>query len=124
MVGEGQAKVLEAAFEYIGAINGRTVEVVTEDAKGEPSAAVDAARKLVESDGVVAVFGPTEIGQKMGVAQYLKSAGIPQITYNPSPPTAFEGNDWIVGTGGTTPQGPSVMGDYIAQDLAGRPSTR
>ena len=117
MVGEGQAKVLEAAFEYIGPINGRTVEVITEDAKGEPSAAVDAARKLVESDGVVAVFGPTEIGQKMGVAQYLKSVGIPQITYNPSPPTAYEGNDWIVGTGGTTPQGPSVMGDYIAKTL-------
>lgn len=117
MVGEGQAKVLEAAFEDIGAISGRTVEVITEDAKGEPSAAVDAARKLVESDGVVAIFGPTEIGQKLAVASYLKTAGVPQITYNPTPLMAFEGNDMLIGTGGTTPQGPSTMGDYIYQDL-------
>ena len=33
MVGEGQAKILEAAFENIGPISGRTVEVITEDAK-------------------------------------------------------------------------------------------
>jgi branched-chain amino acid transport system substrate-binding protein len=117
MVGEGQAKTLEAAFEYIGAINGRTVEVITEDAKGEAAAAVDAARKLVENDKVVAIFGPTEIGQKMAVANYIKSAGIPQLTYNPSPLNAFEGNQWLVGTGGATPQPGSVMGDYLAKTL-------
>jgi ABC-type branched-subunit amino acid transport system substrate-binding protein len=92
MVGEGQAKVLEEAFKTIGAINGRTVEVITEDAKGESASAVDAARKLVESDGVVAIFGPTEIGQKLAVASDMT-------------------------TGGATPQAPSIMGDYIAQDL-------
>jgi ABC-type branched-subunit amino acid transport system substrate-binding protein len=117
MVGEGQKKVLEAAFATIGDISGRPVEVITEDAKGEPSAAVDAARKLVESDKVVAIFGPTEIGQKLAVASYLKTAGVPQITYNPTPLMAFEGNDMLIGTGGATPQAPSVMGDYIAQDL-------
>jgi ABC-type branched-subunit amino acid transport system substrate-binding protein len=117
MVGEGQKKVLETAFQTIGPINGRTVEVITEDAKGESASAVDAARKLVESDKVVAIFGPTEIGQKLAVASYLKTAGIPQLTYNPTPLMAFEGNDMLIGTGGATAQGPSVMGDYIAQDL-------
>ena len=71
----------------------------------------------MESDGVVAIFGPTEIGQKLAVASYLKTAGVPQITYNPTPLMAFEGNDMLIGTGGATPQGPSVMGDYIYQDL-------
>ena len=113
MVGEGQAKVLEEAFKQMGPINGRTVEVITEDAKGEAASAVDAARKLVESDHVVAIFGPTEIGQKMAVANYIKSVGIPQLTYNPSPTMAFEGNKWLVGTGGSTNQPGSVMGDYL-----------
>jgi ABC-type branched-subunit amino acid transport system substrate-binding protein len=120
MVGQGQAKVLEEAFKTIGPINGRTVEVITEDAKGDSAAAVDAARKLVESDGVVAIFGPTEIGQKLAVANYLKGVGLPQLTYNPSPPNAFEGNKWLVGTGGTTNQPGSVMGDYIYQKLGWR----
>ena len=51
----------------------------------------------------------------MAVAQYLKTAGIPQITYNPSPPTGYEGADLLVGTGGTTMQPGSVMGDYLAK---------
>jgi len=58
--------------------------VVTGDAQGSDWAAVDVARKMVEQDKVVAIIGPTEIGQKMGVANYLKGVGIPEIIYNPS----------------------------------------
>jgi ABC-type branched-subunit amino acid transport system substrate-binding protein len=113
MVGQGQAKALEAAFKTIGPINGRTVEVITEDAQGEAASAVDAARKLVENDHVVAIFGPTEIGQKAAVGNYIKSVSIPEIIYNPSPAEMFTGNKWIVGSGGAVPQCPSCMGDYL-----------
>ena len=113
MVGQGQKKVLEEAFKQMGPIDGRSVQVITEDAQGEAASAVDAARKLVENDHVVAIFGPTEIGQKMAVANYIKSVGIPQLTYNPSPTVAFTGNKWLVGTGGSTNQPGSVMGDYL-----------
>ena len=113
MVGQGQKKVLEEAFKQMGPIDGRSVQVITEDAQGEAASAVDAARKLVENDHVVAIFGPTEIGQKMAVANYIKSVGIPQLTYNPSPTVAFQGNKWLVGTGGSTNQPGSVMGDYL-----------
>ena len=113
MVGAIQSKCLNEAFKQMGPIDGRTVEVITEDAQGEAASAIDAARKLVESDHVVAIIGPTEIGQKMAVANYLKTAGIPEIIYNPSPPILFQGNKWVVGSGGSTPQNPSCMGDYI-----------
>ena len=83
MVGQGQAKVLEEAFKQMGPIDGRTVQVITEDAQGEAASAVDAARKLVENDHVVAIFGPTEIGQKMAVANYIKSVGIPRAHLQP-----------------------------------------
>ena len=115
MVGQGQAKALEAAFKTIGPINGRTVKVITVDAQGEAASAVDAARKLVESDHVVAIFGPTEIGQKAAVGNYLKNGGVPEVIYNPSPAEMFTGNKWIVGSGGATPQCPSVMGDWLYQ---------
>ena len=69
----------------------------------------------MERDGVVAIFGPTEIGQKMAVAQYMKSVGLPNIIYNPSPPILAQDNKWVVGAGGTTPQMPSCMGDYLYQ---------
>ena len=110
MVGQGQAKALEAAFKTIGPINGRTVQVITEDAQGEAASAVDAARKLVENDHVVAIFGPTEIGQKAAVGNYIKSVSIPEIIYNPSPAEMFTGNKWIIGSGGAVPQCPQLHG--------------
>jgi branched-chain amino acid transport system substrate-binding protein len=113
MVGKGQQTALDTAFKTLGPINGRTVKVITVDAKGTSADAVNAARQLVEQNHVVAIFGPTEIGQKMAVGNYLKTAGLPNLIYNPSPIQAFQGNKWIVGVGGGTSQQPSVMGDYL-----------
>ncbi len=41
-----------------GGILGRPVEVIYEDDKTDPAAALDAAHKLIERDGVLAVIGP------------------------------------------------------------------
>ena len=57
-----QAKLgLELAAKEInagGGILGRPVEVIYEDDKTDPAAAVDATRKLIERDGVLALVGP------------------------------------------------------------------
>ena len=120
MVGKGQQTALDTAFKTLGPINGRTVKVITVDAKGTSADAVNAARQLVEQNHVVAIFGPTEIGQKMAVGNYLKTAGLPNLIYNPSPVQAFQGNKWIVGVGGGTAQQPSVMGDYLYNGVSAK----
>jgi urea transport system substrate-binding protein len=57
-----QAKLgLDLAAKEInagGGILGRPVEVIYEDDKTNPAAAVDATHKLIERDGVLAVVGP------------------------------------------------------------------
>jgi branched-chain amino acid transport system substrate-binding protein len=118
MIGAGQQKAFDAAIAAMGGkINGKPIEVVTGDAQGQASSAVDVARKMVENDKVAAIIGPTEIGQKMAVADYLKGAGIPQIIYNPSPPNIFQGNQWAVGSGGTVAMNPSCMADYLYKTM-------
>jgi branched-chain amino acid transport system substrate-binding protein len=116
--GENMKKSLEMAFDAIGwQINGRPIELITEDGQDSGSVAVDRARKLVEQDKVVAIFGPTEITEKFAVAGYIKEAGVPLILYSPSPPPILEDNKWVVGVGGTTLQMPSCMGDYVFNTL-------
>jgi len=118
MVGQGQQKAFDAAWAAIGnKINGKPVEIITGDAQGQPDAAVDVAKKMVENDKVVAIVGPTEIGQKMAVAGYLKNVGIPQIIYNPSPPVVFQDNKWAVGSGGTVAMNPTCMADYLYKTM-------
>jgi branched-chain amino acid transport system substrate-binding protein len=121
MLGEVAKRSLEFAVKSIGGqISGRPVEIVLGDAQGQPSVAVDVARKMVEQDKVAAIFGPTQIGQKMAVAGYMKTAGIPLFFYTPTPIGLLRSNDWLVGSGGTIPQMPSVMGDYVYNDLGYR----
>ncbi len=118
MVGDVMVKSLQYAFDSTGGqIAGRPVEIIIGDAQGQPAVAVDVARKMVEQDKVVAIFGPTQIGEKMAVANYLKAAGIPMILYNPSPLAIFEDNPWVVGSGGSVPQCPTAMADYTYNTL-------
>ena len=119
--GEECKRALEFAVESLGGvIAGHPVEIIIGDAQNQPSVAVDVARKMVEQDGVVAIFGPTQIGQKSAVAEYMKEAGIPLIFYNPTPVFLTMGNPWVVGSGGSTPQMPTVMADYIYNDMGYR----
>jgi urea transport system substrate-binding protein len=69
------AKEINAA----GGILGRPVEVVYEDDKTDPTAAVDATRKLIERDGVVAVIGPITSRNLDAMAPVIESAKTPLL---------------------------------------------
>ena len=118
MVGALEKTGFDYAFAAVNnQIAGRPIVIVNADSGGSPATAVDVARKLVESDHVAAIFGPTEIGEKSAVANYCKEAEIPLILYNPSPSDIFADNKWVIAAGGTTPQNPSCMGDYLYSQL-------
>jgi branched-chain amino acid transport system substrate-binding protein len=121
MVGQLMESSVTYAFEQIGnEIAGRPIEIIVGDGKDDPAATVELAKKMVEEDGVVAFLGPTGNGQKLAMAEYIKTIGIPMILYNPTPPDVFEDNQWVVGSGGTVLQYPSVMADYAYNTLGYR----
>ncbi len=122
MTGQEAERALNFALKAMGGeIAGRPVEIITADAQDSSTGAVDAARKLVNEDGVDVIFGPTQPGQKTAVAEFAKEeAEIPVILYNASPSALLEGNKWVVGAGGATPQLPTVMADYVYNTLGYR----
>lgn len=62
-----------------GGINGRTIRVITEDHAYNPQQAVAAARKLVSSDGVLAIQGAYATGPSAATFPYLESEGVPYV---------------------------------------------
>jgi branched-chain amino acid transport system substrate-binding protein len=120
MVGKDQDAAFKLAFEAVGnKIGNRPVEIIVGDAQNKPNTAVDVAKKMVEQDKVVAIFGPTQVGEKMAVAGYCAQAGIPMFSYNPTPISLFQGanaNKWVVGVAGSG-ELTSCMGDYLATQL-------
>jgi branched-chain amino acid transport system substrate-binding protein len=118
MTGEEARRSLEFAVKWIGgSVAGRPIEIIVGDAQSTASVAVDQARKMIEQDGVAAIFGPTQIGHKSAVGEYIKEAGIPLIFYNGTPGGLLGSNEWIVGSGGATAQMPTVVAEYIYNEL-------
>ena len=75
-------KTEEAYFKMIndkGGINGRKINFVTYDDGYSPPKAVEQARKLVESDEVLLVFGPLGTASNTAIQKYLNAKKVPQL---------------------------------------------
>jgi branched-chain amino acid transport system substrate-binding protein len=62
-----------------GGLAGHPVELVAVDDRGDPSTALALARRLVEQDGVLAIYGTGMPTTEQAVAPYLLQKGVPII---------------------------------------------
>ncbi|MGN0968869.1 MAG: ABC transporter substrate-binding protein [Oscillospiraceae bacterium] len=121
LTGKQASEAMDYAKEYIGKICGREIEIIHKDSQSSASAAADAARALIEEDEVDVIFGPTMIGHKMAVANVVKNYEVPAVFYNPTPTVPdIMNNEWVVGAAGSNPQMPTVMADYVYNELGYR----
>ena len=74
-----------------GGINGRPLELVIGDTKGDPTRALMVAKRLVEKEKVVALIGPTRTGTGMAVRKYLEEKQIPTVMTVGGDPVIMEG---------------------------------
>jgi branched-chain amino acid transport system substrate-binding protein len=63
-----------------GGVKGVPVQIIIEDSKSDPSQAVLATKKLIESDKVVAIIGSSTSGESMAMAPICEAAKIPMIS--------------------------------------------
>lgn len=68
-----------------GGINGRTIEYVVEDDAFQPSRSVAGAKKLVERDGVFAIFGAMGSSPTAAISPYANEQKVPFFSYAPTP---------------------------------------
>jgi branched-chain amino acid transport system substrate-binding protein len=75
-------KMEAAYFNMIneqGGINGRKINFITYDDGYSPPKAVEQARKLVESDEVLFVFGPLGTPSNSAIQKYMNAKKVPQL---------------------------------------------
>src|SRR6201985_2132870 len=75
-------KIEDAYFKMIneqGGINGRKINFISYDDSYSPPKAVEQARKLVESDEVLFLFGPLGTPSNSAIQKYLNTKKIPQL---------------------------------------------
>src|SRR5258708_10530781 len=95
-------KIEDAYFKMIneqGGINGRKINFVSYDDGYSPPKAVEQARKLVESDEVLFLFGPLGTPSNSAIQKYLNSKKVPQLFVATGPTKFGDHNDfpWTMG---------------------------
>jgi branched-chain amino acid transport system substrate-binding protein len=74
------AELYAKIFNNGGGVNGRKIELVIYDDKGDPTEALNAYNKLVTADQVAAIIGPVTSSPTFGVAEASAADNIPGIT--------------------------------------------
>jgi branched-chain amino acid transport system substrate-binding protein len=79
----GIAGTIEAAYFRMindqGGINGRKIAFISYDDGYSPAKAVEQARRLVESDEVLAIFNPLGTPSNTAIQKYLNTKQVPQL---------------------------------------------
>jgi len=98
-----------------GGINGRQVELIVENEKDSPAEAVNAVKKLIEVDKVVAIIGPMTSGDMMAAGKIANDAKVVAISPTATTPA-------LSGYGASLCRGCSridrqaeVLTDYVAK---------
>lgn len=81
-----------------GGINGRKVELVVYDTEGNTGKAAQQARRLIESDKVVALIGPSSSGESLQILPIANEAKIPLISHAGTEKMTSPVTPWVFNT--------------------------
>lgn len=89
--------VMMAADEInkAGGINGRQIEILSEDDEGRPEKAATVVTKLIAQDKVVALLGEVASGNSLAAAPKAQAAKVPMISPSSTNPAVTQVGDYI-----------------------------
>lgn len=111
------AKLAVEAINNAGGIDGKKVEFVLYDEKGDPTEAVNAYNKLAQNDKVVALVGDVTSKPTIAVAQKAVKDKMPMITPTGTAADITKAGDNVFRACFIDPFQGQLMADYAAQRL-------
>lgn len=84
-----------ADINTAGGINGREVQVIFEDSQGSGDEAINAVRKLIDRDEVVAVIGPTLSTEMFSAGPVANDSGVPILGVSTTVPGITDIGEYV-----------------------------
>jgi branched-chain amino acid transport system substrate-binding protein len=118
--GQSTKKGVEMAVDEInkaGGIDGRQVQILSEDDEGRPEKAATVVTKLIDQDRVVALIGEVASGNTLAAAPKAQSAKVPMISPSSTNPAVTQVGDYISRVCFIDPFQGEVMAKFAANTL-------
>lgn len=114
------AEMLEKMINAAGGIKGHPLKIVIEDDRGEPAEALNAAKRLVEKDKVLAIVGPSRTGTTLALVDYMDRVQVPLVSCAAGIEIVEPVKKWVF----KTPQSDRMAVERIVKYLRGKKITR
>ena len=118
--GQSTKNGVEMAADEInkaGGINGRQVQIITEDDQGEPNKAATVVTKLINQDKVQAILGEVASSNSLAAAPKAQEAKVPMISPSSTNPAVTQVGDYIFRVCFIDPFQGEVMAKFAANNL-------
>lgn len=118
--GQSTKNGVEMAADEInkaGGINGRLVQIITEDDQGEPNKAATVVTKLINQDKVQALLGEVASSNSLAAAPKAQEAKVPMISPSSTNPAVTQVGDYIFRVCFIDPFQGEVMAKFSANNL-------
>lgn len=118
--GQSTKNGVEMAADEInqaGGINGRQIQIITEDDQGEPNKAATVVTKLINQDKVHALLGEVASSNSLAAAPKAQEAKVPMISPSSTNPAVTEVGDYIFRVCFIDPFQGEVMAKFASQNL-------
>src|SRR5690349_3976169 len=118
--GQSTKNGVEMAADEInkaGGIDGRTIQIVTEDDQGEPNKAATVVTKLINQDKVQALLGEVASSNSLAAAPKAQEAKVPMISPSSTNPNVTQVGDYIFRVCFIDPFQGDVMAKFAAKNL-------
>jgi len=118
--GQSTKNGVEMAADEInkaGGINGRQIQIITEDDQGEPNKAATVVTKLINQDKVQALLGEVASSNSLAAAPKAQEAKVPMISPSSTNPAVTQVGDYIFRVCFIDPFQGEVMAKFAANNL-------
>jgi branched-chain amino acid transport system substrate-binding protein len=118
--GQSTKRGVEMAVDEInkaGGINGRQIQVLSEDDEGRPEKAATVVTKLIDQDRVIALVGEVASGNTLAAAPKAQAAKVPMISPSSTNPAVTQVGDYISRVCFIDPFQGEVMAKFAANTL-------
>ena len=118
--GQSTKKGVEMAADEInkaGGINGRQIQILSEDDEGRPEKAATVVTKLIDQDRVIALLGEVASGNTLAAAPKAQAAKVPMISPSSTNPAVTQVGDYISRVCFIDPFQGDVMAKFAANTL-------
>jgi len=100
-----------------GGINGRQIQLISEDDEGRPEKAATVVTKLIDQDRVIALIGENTSGNTLAAAPKAQSSHVPMISPSSTAPSVTQVGDYIFRVCFIDPFQGEVMAKFAANTL-------